>query len=45
MYGRVKAAIDLSRDLEDSGERLEEEEKKLPSKWLPSFWATCRCAI
>ena len=44
VYGRVKAAIDLSRDLEDSGERLEEEEKKLPSKWLPSFWATCRCA-
>ena len=29
LYGRVKAAIDLSRDLGEAGERVEEDEKKL----------------
>ena len=35
---KVKAAIELSRGSEDEVEE-EEDEKKLPSKWLPSFWA------
>ena len=44
LYGRVKEAITLSRGGEK--EELEEEptEKKLPSQWLPSFWA-CFCAF
>ena len=40
LYARIKAAIELSRDTEETGDsRLEEEEKKLPSQYLPSFWA------
>lgn len=40
MLERVKAAIELSRDLDEASDRHEEDEKKLPSKYLPSFWAS-----
>ena len=41
LFGSVKSAIELSRGSEDGppAELLDEDEKKLPSPYMPSFWA------
>ena len=44
LYGEVKEALVLSRGKEAEEEPEEPPEKKLPSKWLPAFWA-CFCAF
>lgn len=38
LYAEVRGAIELSRGSENEASAVEEEEKKLPSKWMPSFW-------
>jgi hypothetical protein len=42
LYAEVRGAIELSRGSENEAPKLEEEEKKLPSRWMPSFWVGCR---